>query len=92
MLFGLFNPQLLPFWLFVISFLSSNGILVSASIWDQVAFSLGTMTGAFLLQWLVAEFTSRKREFIFLKLSKHYNKVLGGLILLVALLQLLLRG
>lgn len=87
MLFGLFNPQLFPFWLFIISYLGSNNILVSESIYDQAAFCLGTMAGAFLLQWLVAEFTSRKREFIYLKLTKNYNKVLGVVILLVAIIQ-----
>lgn len=87
MLFGLFNPQLFPFWLFIISYLNSNEILVSQSFADQVAFCLGTMAGAFLLQWLVAEFTSRKREFIYLKLTKNYNKVLGAVILLVAIIQ-----
>lgn len=87
MLFGLFNPQLFPFWLFIISYLNSNDILISQGISDQIAFCLGTMTGAFLLQWLVAEFTSRKREFIYLKLTKNYNKVLGTVILLVAIIQ-----
>jgi len=88
MLFGLFNPQLLPFWLLILSYLGSNEILVTQAFADKAAFSLGTMAGAFLLQWLVAEVTTRKREFIFLKLNKHYNKVLGSIILIVAIFQL----
>lgn len=88
-LFGLLNPQLLPFWLFVISYLASNEILINQSFSDKAAFSVGTMFGAFLLQWLVAEITSRKRAFVFHRLNKNYNKILGSIILLVAIFQLL---
>jgi len=88
--FGLLNPQLYPFWLFVITNLKTNNILVPNHWMVEVAFVLGTALGAFLLQYLVAEFTSRKREFIYMRLTKNYNKVLGAIVIGIALIQLLL--
>mgnify|MGYP001075604809 CR=1 FL=1 len=89
-LFGLLNPQLFPFWLFIITYLRSNQIL-KADVWPkQLGFIFGAALGAFLLQLVVAEVASRKREFIYLKLAKNYNKVLGCLILVVAVAQFVL--
>lgn len=88
--FGLLNPQLYPFWLFVITNLKTNQILTSGHWLVESAFVLGASLGAFLLQYLVAEFTSRKREFIYMRLTKNYNKVLGTVIIGIALIQLLL--
>ncbi|WP_420388407.1 LysE family transporter [Roseivirga sp.] len=88
--FGLLNPQLYPFWLFVITNLKTNQILNSTHWLVETAFVLGSALGAFLLQYLVAEFTSRKREFIYMRLTKNYNKVLGTIIIGIALIQLLL--
>lgn len=88
--FGLLNPQLYPFWLFVITNLKTNNILTSNHWIVELAFVLGAALGAFLLQYLVAEFTSRKREFIYMRLTKNYNKVLGVVIIGIALIQLIL--
>ncbi|OEK05771.1 LysE family translocator [Roseivirga misakiensis] len=88
--FGLLNPQLYPYWLFIITFLRSNSILENNTIPAQVAFVVGTALGAFLLQWLVAELTTRNRDFIFKKLTKNYNKVLGGILIAMALIQLVI--
>ncbi|NVJ46328.1 MAG: LysE family transporter [Cytophagia bacterium] len=88
--FGLLNPQLYPFWLFVITNLKTNEILTSDHWLVQSAFVVGSAFGAFLLQYLVAEFTTRKKEFIYMKLTKSYNKVLGSVIIAVALVQLLI--
>ncbi len=89
-LFGFLNPQLFPFWLFIITYLRSNQIL-KADVWpEQLAFIFGAALGAFLLQLIVAEVASRKREFIYLRLAKNYNKVLGCLILVVAFAQFVL--
>ena len=90
MTFGLLNPQLYPFWLIVITNLRSYNLVTDTSWPVQTAFVFGTAAGAFLLQILVAEFTSRKREFIYMRLTKNYNKVLGGIILAVALIQLVI--
>ncbi|MFY0594009.1 LysE family translocator [Roseivirga sp.] len=88
--FGMLNPQLYPYWLFIITLLRSNSILENNSLPSQVAFVIGTALGAFLLQWLVAELTTRNRDFIFKKLTKNYNKVLGGILIAMALIQLVI--
>ncbi|HEY9116592.1 MAG TPA: LysE family transporter [Roseivirga sp.] len=86
--FGLLNPQLYPFWLFVITNLKTNQILTSSHWLVELAFVIGAALGAFLLQYLVAEFTSKKREFIYMRLTKNYNQVLGGIIIGIAMIQL----
>lgn len=90
MTFGLLNPQLYPFWLIVITYLRSNNLVTSPSWFVQGAFVIGTAAGAFLLQYLVAVVTSQKREFLYMKLTTNYNKVLGGIILTVALITLVI--
>lgn len=90
MTFGLLNPQLYPFWLIVITYLRSNQLITNPSWFVQGAFVIGTAAGAFLLQYLVAVITSNKREFLYMKLTTNYNKVLGGVILLVALVTLVI--
>jgi threonine/homoserine/homoserine lactone efflux protein len=88
--FGILNPQLYPFWLFIITNLRSNNLLSDESWPVQAAFVLGTAAGAFLLQYIVAVFTSKKREFVYMKLTKNYNKVLGAIILGVAVFQIVI--
>ncbi len=88
--FGMLNPQLYPFWLFIITYLRSNAVLENTSWPSQVAFVIGAALGAFLLQVLVAEFTTRKREFIYMKLTKNYNRVLGAVIIAIAIVQLVI--
>jgi tRNA1(Val) A37 N6-methylase TrmN6 len=56
----------------------------------QAAFVFGTAAGAFLLQYMVAVFTSKKREFVYMKLTKNYNRVLGAIILGVAVFQIVI--
>lgn len=90
MSFGILNPQLYPFWLFVITNLRSNGLLTNESWPVQVAFVIGTAAGAFLLQYLVAVVTSKKRQFVYMKMTKNYNKVLGSILLAVAIFQLVI--
>lgn len=90
MTFGLLNPQLFPYWLFIITYLRSQQLVTNPSWFVQGAFVIGTAAGAFLLQYLVAVFTSAKREFLYEKLTTNYNKVLGGIILAVALVTLVI--
>ena len=88
--FGILNPQLYPFWLFIITNLRSNNLLTDERWPVQAAFVIGTAAGAFLLQYLVAVVTSKKREFVYMKLTKNYNKILGAVILAVAVFQLVI--
>ena len=90
MTFGLLNPQLFPYWLFIITLLRSHNLITNPSWFVQGAFVVGTAAGAFLLQYLVAVITSKKREFLYEKLTVNYNKVLGGVILAVALITLVI--
>lgn len=90
MTFGLLNPQLYPFWLIIITNLRSYNLVTNPSWLVQGAFVVGTAAGAFLLQYLVAVVTTRKREFVYMKLTTNYNKVFGGIILAVALVQLVI--
>ncbi|GAB5522668.1 MAG: hypothetical protein Roseis2KO_05400 [Roseivirga sp.] len=90
MTFGLLNPQLYPFWLIIITNLRSYNLVTDPSWLVQGAFVVGTAAGAFLLQYLVAVVTTRKREFVYMKLTTNYNKVFGGIILAVALVQLVI--
>jgi threonine/homoserine/homoserine lactone efflux protein len=89
MTFGLLNPQLFPFWLIVISNLRSYNILVDDNVFVQSAFVLGTAAGAFLLQYLVAVITTKKKDYLYTKLTKNYNQVLGSVIIAVAIIQLI---
>ncbi len=90
MTFGLFNPQLFPFWLIIITNLRSYNIMVSDLMAEQVAFAVGTAFGAFLLQYLVAVITIKKRDFLFSKVSTNFNHILGVIIIGVGLLQVIL--
>jgi threonine/homoserine/homoserine lactone efflux protein len=90
MTFGLLNPQLYPFWLIIITNLRSYDLVTSPSSYVQVAFVVGTAAGAFLLQYVVAVVTTLKREYVYMKLTTNYNKVFGGIILAVALVQLVI--
>lgn len=90
MTFGLLNPQLFPFWLIVISNLRSYNILAEDNLIVQTSFVVGTAAGAFLLQYMVAVITTKKKDFLYTKLTKRYNQVLGSIIILVALLQLMI--
>ena len=88
MTFGLMNPQLFPFWLIVVSNLRSYNILVDDNVFVQAGFVIGTAAGAFLLQYVVALITTKKKDFLYAKLTRNYNQVLGSVIILVAIIQL----
>ncbi|MCE7994144.1 MAG: LysE family transporter [Roseivirga sp.] len=90
MTFGLLNPQLFPYWLFVITLLRGYNLVTSPSWFVQGAFVVGTAVGAFLLQYLVAVVTTRKREFIYTKLTTNYNKVFGTILIALALATLVI--
>lgn len=85
MTYGLLNPQLFPYWLFIITLLRSNNLVTNPSWLVQVTFVVGTAAGAFLLQYIVAVVTTRKREFFYTKLTTNYNKVFGGILITIAL-------
>lgn len=90
--FGLLNPQLYPFWLFIIAYLKSNNIHQFSTLSTQIAFAIGATVGAFILQYLVAVLAAKNKAFIYNKVAKNYNKVLGAVIIAVAIIQLVINS
>lgn len=82
---AMLNPQLITFWLVIITFFKTKGWLVSASILQQSAFILGCAVGAFVLQITFIALTTKYKTRIMDKMGKNFNKIIGGLFLLLAL-------
>jgi threonine/homoserine/homoserine lactone efflux protein len=79
------NPQLITFWLLIIAFLKTKDILVSGTLLQQGAFVLGSAAGAFVLQLTFIAVAGRYKDWIVKKAGKSFNKLIGGLFLLLAL-------
>lgn len=88
LLLGVLNPMQLPFWLLIISYLDNFNIVVKSSYTAQISFVIGTSLGGFAALYMLARFTDQKRAYIFERFSHNYNQILGGLLLLVAALQM----
>jgi threonine/homoserine/homoserine lactone efflux protein len=54
-----FNPQLFPFWLFVLIELDATFDLKVVNMYDKVSFCLGTAFGAFCLQYMLILFSEK---------------------------------
>ncbi|MFB0947583.1 MAG: hypothetical protein QMB24_15775, partial [Spirosomataceae bacterium] len=85
---GLFNPQLLPFWLTVLVYL--NTYFVIDSLQSQVAFIGGTAAGAFGILSIFAFATFRFRE----RLLRFFHRIptgyfVGSIFITLAFLQLI---
>jgi threonine/homoserine/homoserine lactone efflux protein len=87
-LFGIFNPQLLPFWFAVLTFLDG---FIRIQTWNQwVVFSAGSALGAFMCLYLLARYTERKKERILLILNRFpADKIIGSFFIFLALLKIL---
>lgn len=79
------NPQLITFWLLIIAFLKTKNLLVDVTWIEKGAFIIGSATGAFLLQLSFILVAGRYKEWILKKAGKSFNKIIGGLFLLLAL-------
>lgn len=80
------NPQLITFWLVIIAFFKTKGWLINATVLQQGSFILGTAIGAFVLQLTFIALASRYKTQIMKKLGKNFNKIIGGLFLLLAVI------
>jgi threonine/homoserine/homoserine lactone efflux protein len=81
------NPQLLPFWLVVATYLSSRFAIGDFSI--RIAFVLGAALGAFAILGLFAFITQKLQSKISPFLTKYpLNKIVGLLFIIMALIQL----
>lgn len=67
---GMLNPQLLPFWFFILVYLSKYFSINSLSA--KYAFVLGTGVGAFAILWVFTELTHRNHLRI-KKILKKYS-------------------
>lgn len=79
------NPQLITFWLLIIAFLKTKNLLVDITWIEKSAFIIGSAVGAFLLQLSFILVAGRYKEWILKKAGKSFNKIIGGLFLLLAL-------
>ncbi len=89
-LLGIFNPQLLPFWVFIFLYFNTHPYLTLYSMLDKILFVLGAGIGAFLLLLsfiLVA--TNYKSKLQLLVNNKYYYKLLALLFLAIATQQLI---
>jgi len=86
---GMLNPLLLPFWTIWIQQLKQKNILDLNSNLDQIAFVVGTASGAFLLLLLVAVLTIKYRNLIEKFLKDRVNKILGAICFILALIEVI---
>lgn len=85
---AMFNPQLFPYWLFILVQFQGYKQLKVHQPADQIAFVAGAVLGAMGLLFGVAYLTSLYRERILQKLGQiNLSKVLGGLFFGMAVLQ-----
>lgn len=87
-LLAMLNPQLITFWLMVITFFRTKGWLIHQGITGQVFFVLGSAVGALLLQVSFIAFAERNKQWIEKKAGAHFNKIIGGLFLVLALVDI----
>lgn len=89
-LLALFNFQLFPFWLSVVIFFNSNGLLHQISTLSMFVFTMGSAVGAFGLLISIAYLTNRYKYFFINALKKYnLNAVFGFLFVLLAVVQMI---
>ncbi len=86
LILAMLNPQLITFWLVIIAFFKSEGWLVDATLTQQIFFVAGTAIGAFVLQLTFIALATKYKDQIMKKLGKNFNKIIGGLFLLLAVI------
>ncbi len=85
-LLGMLNPQLLPFWFFVLVYLRKYFIISSLS--TKVSFVLGTASGAFAILFLFGYLAQRYRHRFEIIIKKYsFNKIFGYLFIGLAIFQ-----
>lgn len=85
---GMLNPQLLPFWFFILIYLSKSFTISSLS--TKYAFVLGTGIGAFAILYIFAHLAHRFNGDIKKLLQKYsVNRVMGYLFISLALIQII---
>ena len=85
---AMLNPQLMTFWLLVIATLKAQKLILGATFFEKSMFVAGAAAGAFFLQLTFIILAERYKEIIIRKAGKNFNKIIGGLFLLLAVLQI----
>ncbi|HNP47579.1 MAG TPA: LysE family transporter [Bacteroidia bacterium] len=84
--FGMMNPQLLPFWFGVLVYM--NSYFTISSITQQLAFSIGSAVGAFILLYLLAKLVIHRKSEIRNLFSKYQvDRFIGWTFILLALIK-----
>lgn len=87
-LLSILNPQLLVFWLLITVYFQGIEFLQIDTIFEKIAFVLGTGIGAFALNYLYAIWANSKKDFIFKHINqKLFNLLIGGSFLVMAVFQ-----
>lgn len=82
---GLFNPQLLPFWMAIQFYFNSTRHLKIETSIDNIAFVLGSGIGAFLLLWmLILAINKHKLTVLKFAKSQYYYKAISILLFAIA--------
>ena len=86
---AILNPQLLPFWMFIMVYFNSTNFLELKTELDKLAYILGAGVGAFLLLLSIILTINKFKSRILTYLNnKYYYKALGVLFICIALQQL----
>lgn len=86
---AILNPQLLPFWMFIMVYFNSIDFLGLKTELDKLAYILGAGFGAFLLLFsIIITINKFKTRILTYLNNKYYYKVLGTLFICIALQQL----
>lgn len=89
-LLSVLNPQLVLFWIAIISWLGIHGLAVSQeSPGAQISFALGTSAGAFALHLLLINVCRRFQQTECMKLfAKYSNKIVGIVLITLSLFEI----
>ena len=83
---GMLNPQLLPFWFFVLIYLHKHFIISDLS--TKLAFVFGTAIGAFCILFLFAKFAHHYHQRLAIILQRYsFNRIIGYLFVSLAVFQ-----
>lgn len=83
---AILNPQLLPFWMFVMVYFNSISVLMLKTKFDNLAYIFGAGLGAFLLL-ITITLTLTKFKIINYLNNKYYNKAMAILFFIIAMQQ-----
>ena len=82
---ALLNPQTIPYWIFVLAYLKSSNVLYLKS-WRLILFLAGVSIGKFIILSLYGYLSEHINKH-FENLNEYVGKVIGGLLLVVGLVQ-----